>query len=66
MNELIVTRPNTAAHIETLIRAADAERWLEWYGPPSEREEHRAEADALLEQVRRIGVDWSRGRDAQW
>jgi hypothetical protein len=53
-----------AAHIDTLIRAADAERWLEWHGPVAEREQHRDEADALLEQLRRVSVDWSRGREA--
>jgi hypothetical protein len=51
-----------AAHIDTLIAAADAERWLEWHGPVAEREEHRREADALIEQLRRVSVDWSRGR----
>lgn len=51
-----------AHRIATLIAAADAARLLSWHGPIADREAHKAEADALIEQMRRVAVDWDRGR----
>ena len=47
--------------ITALIAAADRARWLSWHGPMSARAAHAAHADALIEQLRRIGVEWAKG-----
>ena len=49
-----------STEIEALIAAADCERWLAWHGPTAERAAHDAHADALIEQLRRISVDWAK------
>jgi hypothetical protein len=55
----------TAQRIAALIDAADAYRWLSWHGPAESRAQYENEADRLLEQVRRIGINVSRGRDEE-
>lgn len=58
-----VNSTTTAHRINALIAAADAARLLSWHGVSADREAHKAEADALIEQMRRVAVDWSRGRN---
>lgn len=55
----MAAKTDHTTRIDALIHAADCERWLAWHGPVSERAQHAAEADALIEQLRRVGIEWA-------
>jgi len=49
-----------STEIEALIKEANRARLLSWYGLEEKRAAHAAHADALIEQLRRISVEWSK------
>ena len=51
---------NHSTEINALIAAANCARWLALRGPTADRAAHDAHADAILEQLRRRGVDWAK------